>query len=198
MRAISHSWWVLSMAAIAVACTGGGGGGGAGPTTGTSSGTSGAPGPSGGDDDNGDCTLVTTLSGGLSASFRGGSAACAYTSQSVSLTELGGGGVVVNLTFTTLEAGKTGSFPATIEVSQRVGTTTDHWLGAKCTIDVTSNEELPGDAAQGRDAGPISFANWLIKGSGSCSTDATQRADAGAKAPVTIAPFTFSLRTLFY
>lgn len=196
MRAVSRSWWVLSFVLASAACTGGGGSTGAAP--GPSSGPSGNPTPSGGDDDDGHCTLVTTLSGGLAASFRGGSAACVYTSQSVSLTELGGGGIVVNLTFTTLEAGKTGSFPATIEVSQRVGQTTDRWLGAQCTIDVSSNEKLPDD---GRDGGPIAFANWLIVGSGSCRTDATQSASAtgaGAKAPVTIAPFTFSLLTLFY
>jgi hypothetical protein len=46
--------------------------------------------------------------------------------------------------------------------------------------------------------GGVSFARYLLKGSGSCSTPATFRGDAGGKTPVTVAPFTFAAPMLFY
>lgn len=178
MRAMSRLWPFLLLA-----CDGGGGSSPSAPTS-----------SSGGiEDDEGDCRFVSTLSGGLRASFTGSSAVCAYTSGGVSLSEIGGDRVVVVLEFPRLKALSTGSTPATVDVHQQRD---DVWRGATCTLNVESNERV--SRMPTSDAGSSAFDNYLIKGTGSCSTPATFRGDGGTKPPVEISPFTFTLRTLFY
>lgn len=175
MRALSRLWPLLILAA----CDGGG----------SSSGSAGA-GSSGRDDES--CRLTTAISGGLEASLSGESAVCAYTSRAVSLAEIGGDRVVLLVDFDdALEPLQTGTFGATIEVRQG----NDSWTGARCSVVVESNVKV-----SSADAGRLGFDNYLLKGTGSCSTPGTYRdRDGGAaKAPVDIAPFTFALRVLFY
>lgn len=174
MRAIPYLWPLLILA-----CDGGGGGGGSSTPT-SSSGSS--------TDDGDSCRFTSTISGGLSASFTGSSAVCAYTSGGVSLSEIGGNRLVAVIQFPKLEALQTGSTPATIDIRQG----TDGWYGAKCTLNVESNVKVSED-----DAGNGAFDNYLIKGSGTCETPAMYRADGGTKPPVDISPFSFTLRTLF-
>ena len=134
------------------------------------------------------CLLRTTLSGGIDATFGDTSQACVYSSRTVGFAPLGPKAVVL-ITVRNIERGQTGSFAATIDVTANKET----WAGATCTVDVVSNvkEEAASDAG-------VTFDRYLLKGSGSCSSPAVYRGDAGAKPPVTIAPFTFTFPTLFY
>lgn len=175
MRAVSHDWALLmAIPAVVVACDGGGG-------------SSSAASSDEGDED---CRFTTTVSGGLQAELTGQSAICAYTSRAISLTEIGGDGVVLIVSFERdLQPLQTGTFDATIEVHREH----ERWVGAQCRVDIASNVKRPS-----RVDASISFDSYLLKGSGTCSTPATYRGDAGATAPVAIAPFTFSLYALFY
>ncbi|WP_394824863.1 hypothetical protein [Pendulispora albinea] len=143
---------------------------------------------SGGDTGDNPCQLHAQLSGGIDVTLEGTSQACLYSARSVAFAPLDAK-VVVSLIIRKIEPGQTGTFDATLGVS-RGG---DRWEGASCTLDVTSNVPAPPP----RDAG-LSFNPHALKGKGSCSTQAVYRGDAGAKAPVTIAPFTFAFTTLFY
>jgi len=170
MRAIPYLWPLLILA-----CDGGG-----------SSSSSGSRDPKADDDD---CHFTSTISGGLEYSFTGAGAVCAYTSGGVSLAEHDGDKTVAVIQFSKLEALQTGSTPATIEIRRG----DDGWYGAKCTLDVESNVKVSGS-----DAGAGTFDNYLIKGRGSCESQAIFRGDGGTKPPVAISEFTFALRTLFY
>jgi hypothetical protein len=55
-----------------------------------------------------------------------------------------------------------------------------------------------GGKVSGEDAGHGAFDNYLIKGTGTCESQAMYRGDGGTKPPVEISPFTFALRSLFY
>jgi hypothetical protein len=179
MRAVSRFWWLL-IAAPAIglallACDSGGDGS-----------------SSGDDADNDDCRFKATLSGGIQGELKGTGAVCAYTSGAVTMSELGQGDdpTVVLVNFNKVEAGQTGSFPVTIDLSKRSG---DRWTGANCTIDIVSNVKT-------EDAGGSSmFESYLMKGTGTCSTPAMHKSgEAGAKEPITIGPFSFTFKSLNY
>jgi hypothetical protein len=182
-RSLFASWIVIALVA---ACESGGGGGTTPGTSSSGGGSSGgSSGSSAGDDD--ECRLRTTLSGGIDATLGEVSQACVYSQRSVGFAPLGGGPGVV-LVIEKVERNQTGAFPARIDVAKD----DDRWTGATCTVNVESNElaDAKSDASM--------FDQYLLKGSGSCSTPAVYRGDAGPKEDVTIAPFTFVLRTLFY
>jgi len=178
MRAVSRYWWLLIAAPvirIVVACDSGGDGG------------------SSDDSDNDDCRFRATISGGIAQELKGSGAVCAYTSGATTLSELGQGKdpVVVGVNFSKIQAGQTGAFDVTIDISKGDA----RWSGAKCTLNVESNVKT-------QDAGSSSgsmFESYLLKGNGTCSTPAIYRGDeAGAREPITIGAFTFSLKSLNY
>jgi len=145
---------------------------------------------SGGGSSNGDeCRLSVQLSGGVDAKLGDASQACVYSSRSVGFAPLDGK-AVVTMVVRKIEAGQTGSFAA----DMTVGTGPDHWTGATCTVDVESNVPAPPPS---NDAG-LSFNPHVLKGHGTCSTQAVFRGDAGTKPPVDIGPFTFTATVLFY
>jgi hypothetical protein len=171
------------LASIVMASSGCEGGGSGQGDRGASS-TSGANGTTGGDS----CELRTTLSGGIDLTLVDVSQACVYSSRSIGFASLDGRAVVL-LLLEKIERGQTGSVGAEIQVSSK----SEYWAGAKCSLNVESNVKV--QAAS--DAG-VSFDQYLLKGTGSCSTPAVFRGDGGAREPITITPFTFVFRTLFY
>jgi hypothetical protein len=181
---MSVARWVLVMTLagagfVGLACTGGGG-----------SSTSSSSGGSSGSSDDDTCTIETTLSGGVTATF-GGDLACIYSQLSVGFTPLGGKVVISMVITDQVERNQTGTFRARMDVRSEGET----WSGAECSVDIESN--VLAQAAS--DSGGNMFDQYLLKGKGSCSTPATHRTDAGTpKEAVTIAPFTFVFTTLFY
>ncbi|WP_394845409.1 hypothetical protein LZC95_51310 [Pendulispora brunnea] len=135
-----------------------------------------------------ECRLHVQLSGGLDAKLGDTSQGCVYSARSVGFAPLDGK-VVVAMFVRKIEAGQTGTFAADMTVNAGQ----DRWGGATCTVDVESNVPAP----LTYDAG-MSFNPHLLKGKGSCSTQAVFQGDAGTKPPIDIGAFTFTFTTLFY
>jgi hypothetical protein len=179
---MSVARWMLVTSLVG--CTGGGT-----STTGNGSTSSGGS-SSGSTSDDVSCTIETTLSGGVTATF-GGDLACIYSQLSIGFTPLGGKVVITMVITDDVERNQTGTFRARMDVRSEG----ESWSGAQCTVDIESNT-LDRSAS---DAGGNMFDQYRLKGKGSCSTPATQKSDGGTpKEPVTIAPFTFVASTLFY
>ena len=180
-RDLHAAWIVIALGAAVVANSGCESGGADGSGTGTRGGTG---------DDDASCVLRTTLSGGVDAAVGDVSQACVYSQRSVAFAPLDGA-FAVTLVVDDVERGQIGSFPARMDVRAN----DERWAGAECTVNIERNvkSEPSGDAGASH-----TFDQYLLEGTGSCSTPAVFRGDAGGREPVTIAPFTFVFTTLFY